>query len=69
MGWVQFVRSTDSDRPDVFELGSLALYRDVNTPYAFFGITPTPFDAPYRDLESDLFWQARSYLATTRTPS
>ncbi len=65
MGWVQFVRSTDSARPDVFELDPLALYRDVNRLYAFFGITPTLFDAPYRDLESDLFWQARSYLATT----
>ncbi len=65
MGWVQFVRSTDSTRPDIFELDPLALYNDVNTPYAFFGITPTLFDAPYRDAEQDLVWQARSYLATT----
>lgn len=65
MGWVQFVRSTDSGRPDVFELDPLALYKDVNTPYAFFGITPTLFDAPYRDAEQDLVWRARSYLATT----
>ncbi len=65
MGWVQFVRSTDSGRPDIFELDPLALYSDVNTPYAFFGITPTLFDAPYRDSEQHLVWQARSYLATT----
>lgn len=65
MGWVQLVRSTDSGRPDVFELDPLALYNHVNTPYAFFGITPTLFDAPYRDAEQDLVWRARSYLATT----
>lgn len=65
MGWVQFVRSTDSRQPDVFELDPLALYGDVNTPYAFFGITPTLFDAPYRDVDQDLVWQARSYLSVT----
>lgn len=41
------------------------MYAGVNTPYAFFGITPTLFDAPYRDTEQDLVWEARSYLATT----
>ncbi len=65
MGWVQFVRSSDSANPNVFELDPLALYADVNTPYAFFGIKPTLFDAPYRDLEEELVWEARSYLATS----
>ncbi len=65
MGWVQFVRSTDSDRPEVFELDPLALYRGVDTPYAFFGMAPTLFDAPYRDTGQDVVWQARSYLTTT----
>ncbi len=65
MGWVQLVQSTDCGRPDVFELDPLALFEEVNTPYAFFGMAPTLFDAPYRDLEHDVVWRARSYLATT----
>lgn len=65
MGWVQFVRSTDSARPEVFELDPLALYDGVDTPYAFFGMAPTLFDAPYRDIGRDVVWQACSYLATT----
>lgn len=65
MGWVQLVRSTDSARPDVFELDPLALHSDLNTPYAFFGIAPTLFDAPYRDSDHPLVWQARSYLAVS----
>ncbi|MDN5896269.1 MAG: hypothetical protein L0H93_19890 [Nocardioides sp.] len=65
MGWVQFVRSTDSARPGTFELDPLALHDEVNTPYAFFGMTPTLFDAPFRDTDQDLSWQARSYLCVT----
>lgn len=65
MGWVQFVRATDSVRPDVFELDPLALHAEVNTPYAFFGIKPTLFDAPYRKIGQNLVWRARLYLATS----
>ena len=65
MGWVQLVRSTDSDDPGVFEPDPLAMFREVNTPYAFFGIRPTLFDAPYRPITQDLRWRARSYLAVT----
>ncbi len=65
MGWVQFARSTDATRPDVFQLDPLVLCAGVDTPYAFFGIAPTLFDAPYRDTSQDVVWQARSYLATT----
>ncbi len=65
MGWVQFVQSTDAARPEVFELDPLGLYSGVDTPYAFFGMAPTLFDAPYRDTGRDVVWQARSYLATT----
>src|SRR5476649_791039 len=43
MGWIQVVRSSDSATPTEFELDPLALFRDVNTPYAFFGLRPTLF--------------------------
>jgi hypothetical protein len=62
MGWVQFVRSSDSG--DRFGHDPLALLRGV-MPYAFFGVTPTLFDAPYREVAADLTWTARSYLAIT----
>jgi hypothetical protein len=65
MGWVQLVQSSDADDPNVYEMDPLALFRGVNTPYAFFGIKPTLFDAPYRDTTRDVSWHARSYLAMT----
>jgi hypothetical protein len=65
MGWVQLVRSGDGEDPDRFEPDPLALLTHANTPYAFFGICPTLFDAPYRPVSADLCWQARSYLAVS----
>jgi hypothetical protein len=65
MGWVQLVQSSDAADPNVYEMDPLALFRGVNTPYAFFGIKPTLFDAPYRDRTRDVTWRARSYLAIT----
>jgi hypothetical protein len=65
MGWVQLVQSSDAHNPNVYEVDPLALFRGVNTPYAFFGIKPTLFDAPYRDRTRDVSWHARSYLAIT----
>jgi hypothetical protein len=65
MGWVQLVQSSDASDPNVYEMDPLALFRGVNTPYAFFGIKPTLFDAPYRDTSRDVSWHARSYLAIT----
>jgi hypothetical protein len=44
-GWTQLVCSTDSD-PDQFELDPIALYSEVATPYAWFGVKPELFDAP-----------------------
>ena len=55
----------DAQDPNVYEMDPLALFRGVNTPYAFFGIKPTLFDAPYRDRSQDVAWHARSYLAIT----
>jgi hypothetical protein len=60
-GWTQMVRSTDS-APDRFEMDPIALYQQVPTPYAWFGVRPELFDAPSRGSRHDMTWEARSFL-------
>ena len=60
-GWTQMVCSTDS-APDRFEMDPIALYQQIPTPYAFFGIRPELFDAPSRESRYDMAWQAHSFL-------
>jgi hypothetical protein len=60
-GWTQLVRSTDSD-PDRFEMDPIALYQQIPTPYAFFGVRPELFDAPSRESRYDMDWEAHSFL-------
>lgn len=60
LGWVQLVRSTDDD--DVFKPDPLALFREVSTPFAFFGVRPELFDAPFRHPREDLTWTAHAFL-------
>ena len=60
LGWVQLVRSTDAG--NVFAPDPLALFRDVATPFAFFGIKPELFDAPFRFPREDLTWTAHTFL-------
>ena len=55
------VRSTDNT-PDRFDMDPLALYQQVATPYAFFGIRPELFDAPSRETRYDMTWEAHSFL-------
>jgi hypothetical protein len=64
MGWVQFVRSSDSD-PEAYEIDPTTIYRDVNTPFAWFGAPPTLFDAPFRERRYEMTWRARSYLCAS----
>ncbi|WP_327004697.1 hypothetical protein OHA72_58360 [Dactylosporangium sp. NBC_01737] len=59
-GWIQFVRSTDGGPG--FALDPLALFRGIDTPYAFFGIRPIFFDAPFRAGAEDLDWLAYTFL-------
>jgi len=59
-GWIQVVRSTDAS--DEFELDPLSLFRDVDMPFAFFGVKPVLFDAPFRETRHDLAWTARAFL-------
>jgi hypothetical protein len=62
-GWIQAVRSTDgASGGAAFELDPLALLRDVDIPYAFFGVKPVLFDAPFRLTRADLDWRAHSFL-------
>ena len=69
LGWVQLVRSTDNafqgrqfemDPFDPFEL-----YERAPSPYCWYGILPTLFDAPSRDERLPLDWVAHSFLAAS----
>lgn len=63
-GWTQMVRSTDS-APDRFEMDPIALYQQIPTPYAFFGVRPELFDAPSRESRYDMTWDAHSFLCVS----
>jgi hypothetical protein len=63
-GWTQLVRSTDSASA-AFEMDPIAIYRDVATPYAWYGLRPELFDAPSRDSRDDLNWEAHSFLCVS----
>jgi hypothetical protein len=65
MGWIQLVRSTDGQVPQEYELDLLALFRHADTPYAFFGIEPELFDAPFRARRVRMLWRARSFLCAS----
>lgn len=60
-GWTQLVRSTDSATGG-FEMDPIAIYRDVATPFAWYGVRPELFDAPSRDPRDDVDWEAHSFL-------
>jgi hypothetical protein len=59
-GWTQMVRSTDQSGE--FEMDPLAIYADVATPFAWFGVKPQAFDAPSRELLYDMGWEAHCFL-------
>lgn len=63
-GWVQMVCSSDnpSDGRE-FEMDPLGPFSDGPSPFCFFGIAPTLFDAPSRDRRDELTWRAHSFLA------
>ncbi len=65
-GWIQLVRSSDNRSAGAaFEMDPLALFADVDSPYAFYGYLPTLFDGPSRPRRDDMEWLAHSFLATT----
>ena len=63
-GWTQMVRSTDS-APDRFDMDPIALYQQIPTPYAWFGVRPELFDAPARGSRYDMVWEAHSFLCVS----
>jgi hypothetical protein len=63
-GWTQMVRSTDGGSDD-FEMDPIAIYADVATPFAWYGLEPRLFDAPFRETRDALVWRARSFLCVS----
>jgi hypothetical protein len=68
-GWVQLVRSTDNAfQGEQFEMDPFdpfKLYERAPTPYCWYGVLPTLFDAPSRDERVYLDWVAHSFLAVS----
>lgn len=68
MGWIQLVRATDGRGGlDQFDMDPLAFYRDLATPFCWFGITPILFDAPFRLHRQPMTWLAHSFLCFSPT--
>lgn len=65
-GWIQLVRSTDNETEGrSFEVDPFQPFQDCPSPYAFYGLLPTLFDAPSRPERKEIRWRAHSFLATT----
>jgi hypothetical protein len=68
-GWVQLVRSTDNTfQGEKFEMDPFdpfKMYERAPSPYCWYGILPTLFDAPSRDDRVYLDWVAHSFLAAS----
>jgi hypothetical protein len=60
-GWTQVVRSTDAATSD-YEMDPIAIYKEVDTPFAWYGTRPELFDAPCRESREDMTWECHSYL-------
>jgi hypothetical protein len=63
-GWTQLVRSTDN-APGTFEMDPIAIYTEIPTPFAWFGVKPVLFDAPSYEGRPDMDWEARSFLCVS----
>lgn len=62
-GWTQMVRSTD--QTGQFEMDPIAIYAEVATPFAWFGVKPEAFDAPSRESLYDMVWEAHCFLCVS----
>jgi len=63
-GWTQMVRSTECATGQ-FEMDPIAIYSEVSTPFAWYRLKPTLFDAPSRETRSDMVWRAHSFLCVS----
>jgi hypothetical protein len=65
MGWIQVLRYGSGGLGDErIEVDLPPQHQDSNTPYCFWGIQPTFFDAPSTPHE-DVTWTAEAFLATS----
>jgi len=67
-GWIQFVleaplhpEATDTNS-GVWEHDPIPITAELNTPFIYFGIAPTLFDAPFRMHRTDMDWTSWSFL-------
>jgi len=60
-GWTQLVSSTDTSG-GAYEMDPIAIYADVDTPFAWYGVRPVLFDAPSRASRDEIVWRAHSFL-------
>jgi hypothetical protein len=69
LGWVQLVGTkTDSQSERAFEIDPLEVFDGLEIPFAFYGLKPSLFDAPYRsDRSRSLDWLAHSFLCVAPT--
>lgn len=69
LGWVQLVCSMDNiSHGREFEMDPFDPFdmeKRSPTPYCWYGITPTLFDAPSRSKRMELDWVAHSFLAAS----
>jgi hypothetical protein len=65
LGWVQLVAMGPPAATAVWQADPFDLFADSTSPYAWYGVAPTLFDAPSRRDDVPLRWRARSFLATT----
>jgi hypothetical protein len=73
-GWIQFVRSVSSDtlpgneeKNEGWEMDIYPYAKDLKSPFVYWGLNPSIFDAPARLLSKDekvqsLEWRAQSFL-------
>ena|SRR5215469_1013697 len=64
-GWTQMVRSSDAATSD-FEMDPIAINKEVDTPFAWYGTRPELFDAPCRDSREDMIWECHSSVMDFR---
>ena len=67
-GWIQMVReaplnpTSPTKRSDLWELDTIPILADADTPFVWFGPEPQLFDGPYRANRTDIDWTAWSFL-------
>lgn len=64
LGWIQLVGVTTTEEAErIFEIDPLQVFDQVETPFAFYGLSPELFDAPSRsDRSQTLDWLAHTFL-------